>query len=229
MKKISIAIPTWETNGKGVEFLDDLLRTIEIQNFKYFEVVISDHSQNNDILNKCQEFNSKFDIKYFKNENNRGNGPANTNNAISKCSGEIIKIMFQDDFFYDDEALEKIYYALHDSDKMWLLNGTNHTKDDGNTFSMIETNKQKGKFYLKPNHLDSIIVYVGDINDNYTYVMMYVKTGEPELNSEKEKYFQSIQSKPLWKPNVKNKFSFPGFNHGFMHMMAIHAFTTIFW
>jgi hypothetical protein len=84
-------------------------------------------------------------------------------------------------------------------------------KDDGNTFSMIETNKQKGKFYLKPNHLDSIIVYVGDINDNYTYVMMYVKTGEPELNSEKEKYFQSIQSKPLWKPNVKNKFSFPGF------------------
>jgi hypothetical protein len=117
-----------------VIYLNAQLRTIEIQNFKDFEVVISDHSQNNDILIKCQEFNSKFDIKYFKNENNRGNGPANTNNAISKCSGEIIKIMFQDDFFYDDEALEKIYYALHDSDKMWLLNGTNHTKDGGNTF-----------------------------------------------------------------------------------------------
>jgi glycosyltransferase involved in cell wall biosynthesis len=134
MKKMSIAIPTWETNGRGVEFLDDLLRTIEIQSFKNFEVIISDHSQNDDILIKCQEFNSKFDIKYFKNENNRGNSPANMNNAISKCSGEIIKIMFQDDFFYDDEALEKIYYALSDSDKMWLLNGTNHTRDHGNSF-----------------------------------------------------------------------------------------------
>jgi glycosyltransferase involved in cell wall biosynthesis len=134
MKKMSIAIPTWETNGRGVEFLDDLLRTIEIQNFKDFEVVISDHSQNDDILIKCQEFNCKFDIKYFKNENNRGNSPANMNSAISKCSGEIIKIMFQDDFFYDDEALEKIYYALSDSNKMWLLNGTNHTSDHGNSF-----------------------------------------------------------------------------------------------
>jgi glycosyltransferase involved in cell wall biosynthesis len=134
MKKISICIPTWEFCGKGSEFLDDLLRTIEIQSFKEFEVIISDHSQNNDILIKSQEFNSKFDIKYFKNENNRGNSPANLNNAISKCSGEIIKIMFQDDFFYDDESLEKIYYALSNSDKMWLLNGTNHTNDHGNSF-----------------------------------------------------------------------------------------------
>ena len=39
MKKMSIAIPTWETNGRGVEFLDDLLRTIEIQNFNDFEVI----------------------------------------------------------------------------------------------------------------------------------------------------------------------------------------------
>ena len=35
--------------------------------------------------------------------------PANTNKAISMCSGDIIKVMFQDDFFYDDEALEKIW------------------------------------------------------------------------------------------------------------------------
>jgi glycosyltransferase involved in cell wall biosynthesis len=134
MKKLSIAIPTWECNGRGVEFLDDLLRTIEIQHFKDFEVVISDHSQNDDLIYKIQEFNTKFEIRYFRNEENRGNSPANLNNAISKCSGEIIKIMFQDDFFYDDEALEKIYYALSDSDRMWLLNGTNHTKDHGNSF-----------------------------------------------------------------------------------------------
>lgn len=133
-KKISIAVPTWESHGRGVEFLDDLLRTIEIQHFKDFEVVISDHSDNNDLVNKVKEFDTKFEIKYIKNSKNRGNSPANLNNAIDNCSGEIVKIMFQDDFFYDDEALEKIYYSLADSEKMWLLNGCNHTKDHGNSF-----------------------------------------------------------------------------------------------
>ena len=42
--------------------------------------------------------------------------------------------MFQDDFFYDDEALKKIYYTLSNSDKSWLLNGCNHTQDDGHSF-----------------------------------------------------------------------------------------------
>jgi glycosyltransferase involved in cell wall biosynthesis len=133
-KKLSVAIPTWESYGRGSKFLDDLLRTIEIQHFKNFEVVISDHSQNDDVHNKVLEFNSKFDIKYFRNRKKLGNSPSNTNTAIKKCSGEIIKIMFQDDFFYDDEAFEKIYYTLKDSDKMWLLNGCNHTDDDGNSF-----------------------------------------------------------------------------------------------
>ena len=42
--RMSIAIPTYESKGRGVEFLDDLFRTIEIQTFKDFEVVVSDHS-----------------------------------------------------------------------------------------------------------------------------------------------------------------------------------------
>jgi glycosyltransferase involved in cell wall biosynthesis len=134
MTKISIAIPTWESYNNGEQFLDDLLRTIEIQTFKNFEVVISDHSKDDYLLPKIKEFEDKFDIKYYRNEKDRGNGPANMNNAIRKCSGEIVKIIFQDDFFYDDHALEKIYYALYNSDRMWLLNATNHTKDDGNSF-----------------------------------------------------------------------------------------------
>jgi len=134
MKKISIAIPTWESHGKGSEFIDDLLRTIEIQTFKDFEVCISDHSENDDVFSVVNNFADKFEIVYYKNKFNRGNGPDNTNKAIELCSGEIIKIMFQDDFFYDDESLEKIFSSLNDSDKMWLLNASIHTNDDGNTF-----------------------------------------------------------------------------------------------
>lgn len=132
--KISIAVPTWESNGRGAEFLDDLLRTIEIQTFEDYEVCISDHSMDNEVLNKVKEFENKLRIFYSKNTKDRGNGPANTNKAIDMCSGEIIKIMFQDDFFYDDEALEKIHSEFENSDKMWLVNGCNHTQDDGHSF-----------------------------------------------------------------------------------------------
>ncbi|MFZ9740376.1 MAG: glycosyltransferase family 2 protein [Candidatus Nanopelagicaceae bacterium] len=132
--KISIAIPTFESYGKGAEFLDDLLRTIEIQTFKDFEVVISDHSEDNEVFDKVGEFEDRINFCYSKNRNDRGNGPANTNRAIDMCSGDIIKIMFQDDFFYDDEALEKIYNALNKNDEMWLLNGCNHTADHGHSF-----------------------------------------------------------------------------------------------
>lgn len=192
MKKISIAIPTWECNGKGVEFLDDLFRTIEIQYFTDFEVVISDHSKNNDILDKVEEYRNKFDIVYVKNKNKRGNSSANLNNAIANCSGEIIKIMFQDDFFYDDEALEKIYYSLSDSDNMWILNGTNHTMDDGHSFfwemyPKFNDNLLKGNNTISSpsvvsfkrevnNYFDENLIYLMDVDYYYS---MREKYGDP--------------------------------------------------
>lgn len=189
---ISIAIPTWECHGKGDEFLDDLLRTIKIQTFTNFEVVISDHSESDLIYNKIQEFEDDFKIVYLKNKNNRGNSPANLNHAIKHCQNEIIKIMFQDDFFYDDEALEKIDYALKHSDKEWLLNGTNHTHDHGHSFywdfyPSFNDNLLKGvntisspsvvSFKREINiQFDESLIYLMDVD---FYYAMREKYGEP--------------------------------------------------
>lgn len=112
MKKISICVPTADLkkpNGEkcGVEFLDTLLKTIEIQTFKDYEVIISDHSINDEIKNSLNKW-SHLDIKYYKNELGRGIPAVNLNNAISKSNGEFIKIMFQDDLFYDEKTLEHI-------------------------------------------------------------------------------------------------------------------------
>jgi len=134
MPRVSIIIPVCEYNGKGAQFLDDLLRTIEIQSFKDFEVVITDHSEDDRLLDTLKEFETKFEINYVKNVDRRGNSPANLNFAISMAKGEIIKPVFQDDFFYDDEALNKIYYTLSGDTKQWLLCGTNHTRDHGHSF-----------------------------------------------------------------------------------------------
>ena len=42
--KVSVAVPTFEYSGRGVEFLDDMFRTVQSQTLKDVEVVISDHS-----------------------------------------------------------------------------------------------------------------------------------------------------------------------------------------
>jgi hypothetical protein len=49
--KLSVAIPCYEMSGKGVEFLEKSLKIIESQNidFSKIEIVISDHSINDDI------------------------------------------------------------------------------------------------------------------------------------------------------------------------------------
>lgn len=126
MPKISICIPTWECNGYSEVFTTELFNSIRKQTFKDYEVCISDHSLNDNVLNVCEEYANYFEIKYFKNSNNLGNGPANTNSALEMSSGDIIKIMFQDDFFFSENSLSIIYQSFFDNNKKWLVNGSNH-------------------------------------------------------------------------------------------------------
>lgn len=126
-KKISICIPTWEQYGFGEKFLTKLLFTIKDQTYRNFEVVISDHSKSEELVKVVQEFESFFEITYVKNENKRGNSPHNTNNAILHSKGDIIKIMFQDDFFYTEDALQKINTSFTNDEVKWVVNGCNHT------------------------------------------------------------------------------------------------------
>lgn len=130
--KISICIPTWEQYGSGVFYLEDLLNTIKTQSYKNFNVIISDHSLNDEIKCLVELFKNELEIIYIKNEKNRGNSPANTNVAISNADGDIIKIMFQDDLFVDNDALEIINKTFSTTNCMWLVNGCNHTNDGVN-------------------------------------------------------------------------------------------------
>lgn len=173
--RFSIAIPTWESYGRGGEFLDDLLRTIEIQTFKDFEVCISDHCENDEVLNVVKTFEDKFNIVYSKNDENRGNGPANTNKAIDMCSGDIIKVMFQDDFFYDDESLEKIDKELTYSDRKWLVNGCNHTKNDGHSFYWEIYPRWNGRLLQGVNTISSpsVLSFRKEVTNRFDETLVY--------------------------------------------------------
>jgi glycosyltransferase involved in cell wall biosynthesis len=132
--KVSVTVPVYEYYGRGVEFLDDMFRTISHQTLKDVEVVVSDHSIDSIIEDYCKLNEYDLTIKYIRNDLDRGNPCSNTNVAIDNSSGEVVKVLLQDDFLYDTEALEKIYYELKNSTLNWLVCGCIHTRDDGHTF-----------------------------------------------------------------------------------------------
>lgn len=131
--RFSICIPVWEQHGFGLQYIKDLIYSIQIQTFQNYEIVISDHSKNRKIFNFCLEESKKdYILRYFKYNENYGNGVANLNNILKRAEGEIIKVMFQDDFMFDRRCLEKFDKAFQDENNKWAVCGCNHTRDGVN-------------------------------------------------------------------------------------------------
>lgn len=132
--RFSICIPVWEQGGFGIQYLKDLIHSIQIQTFQDWEIVISDHSKNNEIdeyiFSLYRQDRGRYG--YYTCDKNYGNGVTNLNNALKMANGEIIKIMFQDDFMFDRRCLEKFDKAFQDENTKWAVCGCNHTRDGVN-------------------------------------------------------------------------------------------------
>jgi glycosyltransferase involved in cell wall biosynthesis len=129
MSEISICIPTYEFKGDGVKYLSELFETLKSQTFQDFDIVISDHSIDDEIYNFCEKSSDDFEITYIRNENGRGNLGPNTNCALENGEGRILKVVYQDDLFVDVEALQKIKDAYDTTGCKWAFNSFCHTTD----------------------------------------------------------------------------------------------------
>ena len=128
MSQISVCIPTYEYNGKGVQYLTELFDSLACQTFQDFDVVISDHSKDDVIMEWCRNCPYDFEITYISNPNGRGYLAPNTDCALENAEGKILKLIYQDDIFVNNQALEKINEAFVPGVK-WLLHGFTHTTD----------------------------------------------------------------------------------------------------
>ena len=225
--KISICIPTWEQYGRGVEFLKNNFEQIIKQTYKNFNVIISDHSKDGNIKSLCDNYSSQIEIKYFKNKNHLGNGPANTNNTIINADGDIIKIIFQDDFLYQDNALDLIIKEFEDKDCNWLVSGCNHTHDDGKNFSNFMVPYWNDKIATGTNTISSpsVLSFRNDnpclfdeeltmLMDCEMYYQLYIRYGLPKIitdclitNRMHQHQISSLYNKDMWSEidHVKNK------------------------
>ena len=134
----SIAIPCWDIKGKGVEYLEYSFNILAQQTFTDFNVIISDHSLDDNIKNLCQDWSTLLNIKYIKNDVGRGTIAPNLNVAINNSDGKYIKILFQDDFLYDVDSLENIHTAIqNDLEKNWIITACTHTRDCINLYDTM--------------------------------------------------------------------------------------------
>jgi len=125
MSEITIAIPSHDRGENGPKWMRELLDSLKQQTFQDFDVVVSDQSKNDNIMNVCKEYD--FDFTYVKYQ---GNVPCeNINVALSECTGRIIKIMFSDDVLVTDTALEKIHDEYDDPECKWLFTSFCALKD----------------------------------------------------------------------------------------------------
>ena len=105
--KISVCIPAY----KNADFLKRCLDSLVSQHFTDFEVILSDDSPDNSVEEVANEYKNRLSIHYFKNDPSLGT-PANWNFAMQHATGEYIKLMHDDDWLAENEALQKFVNCL---------------------------------------------------------------------------------------------------------------------
>ncbi len=115
--KISVAIPTHEMEDREF-FLSRCLDSLWTQTFQDFDIVVTDNSEDDVVKDICEYYGS---VKYYRNA--RKGMAQNTNEAINKSTGELIKILYMDDCLAHDEALQEIWDHF---DGGWLVTGCEH-------------------------------------------------------------------------------------------------------
>ena len=154
MKHISICIPTYEMHGKGPAFLTESFERLMAQTFRDFDVVVSDNAQDDSIRDVCKRYGDKLDVRYHRNDDPARGMSSNVNNAIRNATGKIIKILFLDDFLYDEKALASIAANFDLENDRWLVTGCTHTRD-GIAFFNPHRPRYTKKLYLGNNTIGS--------------------------------------------------------------------------
>lgn len=191
MNSVSVCIPAYEMNGKAKEYLGQLLNSISIQRGITYHVFVSDNStENDDVKEVCKP----YDFVTLIGNTGRKTASCNMNNALLQSTGDVIKIMFADDFFVDD-------YSLFDSTKpifegySWSVTACCHTQNGQELFRPFFP-RYHDDIHLGTNTMSSPST-ISMIRDNETlfdeninylldvewYKRMALKHGPPHINN----------------------------------------------
>jgi glycosyltransferase involved in cell wall biosynthesis/2-polyprenyl-3-methyl-5-hydroxy-6-metoxy-1,4-benzoquinol methylase len=108
--KVSICIPAYNQP----ELLQRCLESVVNQTYKNYEVIITDDSDNELVADVVNKFSQYAIIKYFRNKTRLGQ-PGNWNEAIKYSTGDYIKILHHDDWFFNESSLSTFVTMLDEN------------------------------------------------------------------------------------------------------------------
>lgn len=189
---ISVTIPTYTYGMKdgGTKFLEQSFDILLKQTFKDFEVVITDDSRNGIVKKLCEKYlGLGLKLRYYRNEKGMGMS-GNTNMGIKQAKGELIKILYQDDFLFGSGALKEI---AENFSGRWMFTACVHTKD-GQNFGKPFYPRYNERIYAGINTLGSpsLLTILNDqpmlLDESLTWVLdcdyykrMHDRFGDPQI------------------------------------------------
>jgi GT2 family glycosyltransferase len=112
---ISVCVPVFN----GQRFLRQAFDSVLSQNYKYYELVISDDGSTDDSWEIIKEYESKFTVKTILIKSDNLGISANCNLLAHKANGQYLKFLFQDDTL-EDNALENFISKVSKYDNVTL-------------------------------------------------------------------------------------------------------------
>ncbi len=173
---ISIALPIHNMK-KAEYFLTRCLDSILNQSFEDFEVVITDNSPTDSLLKIIKPYGMK--IRYSMNP--RKGMAQNTNEAIKLSQGDLIKILYMDDYLAHNDALKDIVEAFTGH---WLVTATDNNSNPKYTENIEKGNNRLGSpsaltiLNKRPLMFDEEMTWLLDCD---YYKRMHKLYGEPVI------------------------------------------------
>lgn len=175
--KVSIIVPVYLMTD-AIFFLKRNLESILNQTYTDYEIIISDDSEDDMLKSHFRT----YPVKWFKNTGKHSMAD-NTNSGISHASGDLIKILFQDDFFYNNTAQEEIV-SYFKKDVKWLVTGCTHTIGNVHMPFWSESDNTIGSPSVLTIHKSVTERFDPDFHwvlDLDLYKRLYRKYGKPKL------------------------------------------------
>lgn len=148
---LSVCIPSYAMGGHGAEFLRQSLDVLAGQAFDDFEVIVSDQSEDKAIRDLCAGY-AGMNLHHLQTAHLKRQASANTNAAIEAARGEVVKVLFQDDFLNGSAALGQIARAFDRAD--WCLTGSAHSHD-GQTINRPMVPRYHDRIHFGKNTVSS--------------------------------------------------------------------------
>lgn len=200
MQKISIVVVTYNFQNIILECLE----SIEKQNYKNIEVIISDDASNDDTLKICKEWQEKNKNNYniiLKASNINQGVTKNINQGVKIATGEWIKILAGDDVL-EKNALQNYSDFIVENKKAEII--FSKVKIFGDVEKEEELPKDK-EFYYK--NFDKQLKILLEKNPIYAPGVIIKKSLLEKMNYFDER-FKMVEDYPFWIKLLKNKIKF---------------------